>query len=107
MYGKVDGVDEVWSQMLYDILDKKLRPTLMFIFVGKSFATDDDIYGDKQAQIDELYEDFCAEHEKDESVIRIDVTDKNIDEVTVEVLSYIVKSVTEKPEKMGILQPAW
>ena len=98
VYGKADGVDEVWSQMLYDMLDRKLRPTLLFIFVGKSFKTDDDIYGKKQAKIDELYEAYCTAHEKDPIIVRIDVTGKSIDEVTVEVLSYIVKSKTKKPE---------
>lgn len=93
IYGTVDGVDVQWSEMLYDKLTESLKPTLLFIFVGKSFTTDNDIYSDKQDRINDLYEAYYTEHKKDPNIIRIDITDKSINEITIEVLACMIKSM--------------
>lgn len=115
IYGIVDGVDIKWSISLNAILDLKMLPTILFIFTGQSFKKDNDIYGEKQAKVDVLYEQFYEDNKsmyfddvrKGPMMIKIDVTDKTIDEVTLEVLSHIALTLLpgEIEHKSQIILP--
>ncbi|MFA5394920.1 MAG: hypothetical protein WC346_02765 [Methanogenium sp.] len=93
VYGGVDNVDDAWSDMLCRYCDSLMPPTLLFVFIGKPFKKDNDIYGEKQLKIAELYNTYCESQCNNDTVVVIDVTDKSIMEVTLECLGHITKAI--------------
>jgi thymidylate kinase len=93
IYGKVDGVDMVWNEKICKMFDDQIKPSIMFIFTGKSFKKDKDIYGEKQDTINRLYGEYLNKHRDGKNVIEINVTGKSKDAVALEVLGHIVRDV--------------
>lgn len=96
IYGAADGVDREWNEIICKFFDDQIKPSLMFIFVGKPFKNDGDRYGAKQKAIAEMYEDYIGEHLNDMTVVEINVTDKSIDAVSFEVLGHITRDILAK-----------
>jgi thymidylate kinase len=98
IYGAADGVDVVWSEKIAKWFDDRIKPTLMFVFTGKAFKKDNDIYGEKQVDVRNMYEEFCVKNEDNPNVIEIVVTDKTVEMVAFEVLCHIVTDMRKVPK---------
>jgi thymidylate kinase len=104
IYGEVDGIDRAWNGFLCKSLDDLLQPTLLFVFVGEPFKKDNDIYGNKQERIRELYEKYCASQINNPTVVRIDVTGKTLEEVHAECFYHIVNAMLTKKQPGSIFE---
>jgi len=85
IYGKLHGIpDEILNELSKNIQ----QPDLTFVFMGDSFTKDDELYGNENSIIDELYEDFLYVNKNNNKVIRIDVNKPKIETVD-EILEYL------------------
>lgn len=104
VYGEVDGVNTAWSESLCKVLDGMLQPTLLFVFIGEPFRKDNDIYGEKQQEIRELYEKYCIAQADNPTVVRINVDGRSIEDVQTECLYYITEAILTKKQPGSILE---
>jgi dTMP kinase len=82
-YGRADGLPADWIEEINSYL---LKPDITFLFEGKSFKLDKDIYGsvEHQKKIAEIYASF-----NDPSIIRINAN-RDIDVIHEEIVNRIV-----------------